>query len=101
MTKSKGKQREQPSSICHPFLPSISPFTPSITEEHNKNTISNLKHSPRVKLDWKPLLKEITSRVEFLILQSARGAREVRGASWRCPVLRMPVSETLRHFDWC
>lgn len=69
-TKNKGSRREQPLSISHPlhssFPPSLlSPLLLLLLESTIKHTMSYLKHSPRVKLDWKPLLKEITSGVEF------------------------------------
>lgn len=86
-TKNKGNRREQPLSISHPFQspfpPSLlSPFLLLLLKSTIKNTISNLKHSPCVKLDWKPVLKEITFGAEFLFLQSASGAKEVRKALW-------------------
>lgn len=97
LTKSKGNRRKQLLSISHlfysSFLPSISSFTPPITEEHNKNTIFNLKHSPCVKLDWKPLLKEITSGVEFLFFRLHQepwrsGSLGCSAHSWGCHSLQ-------------
>lgn len=89
MTKNKGAAFiDLPSFLfCFPsfLLSLLSPLLLRLLKKHNKNTISNLKHSPCVKLDWKPLLKEITFAAEFLFLQSASGANEVRKALWPVP----------------
>lgn len=73
-----------------------------------KNTISNLKRAPRVNLDCKPLLEEISFSDEFLFLHSASGPEEVRKALWRCPLVRLAVWENIpahgaqrdRDFHW-
>lgn len=94
MTKTTRERAAFIDCQAFPFLFPSFTLSPPITEEHNKkkkHTRSNLKLSPRVKLDWKPLLKEITFGAEFLFLQSASGAKEVREALWRCPLLRLPV----------
>lgn len=106
-TKNKGNQREAAfiDLPCLPFLfpsfpPSLlSPLLLLLLKSTIKNTISNLKHSPCVKLDWNPLLKEITFGAEFLFLQSASAAKEVRKALWRCPLLMLPVWEKLPAFS--
>lgn len=74
-TKNEGSRREQLLLISHLFhsyfssspLSLLSPLLLRLLKKHNKNTISNLKHFPCVKLDWKPLLKEITSAAEFFV----------------------------------
>lgn len=95
-TKNKGNQREQPLSISHPFqsfFPSfppslLSPFPLLLQKSTIKNTISNLKHSPCVKLDWKPLLKQITSGEEFFVFTV--GVRSQRGQEG---LVAMPTAE--------
>lgn len=53
-----------------------------------KNTISYLEHSAFVKLDWKLLLKKISSGEEFLFFPI-----EVRNQSAQEGVIEMPSSE--------
>lgn len=53
-----------------------------------KNTISYLEHSAFVKLDWKLLLKKISSGEEFLFFPV-----EVRNLSAQEAVMEMPSSE--------
>lgn len=85
-TENKGNRREQPLSIRHPlppFPPSLlSPLLLLLLKSTIKNTISNLKHSPGVKLDWNPpppVLKEITSGAEFFVFTVSTGSQRGQG----------------------
>lgn len=94
-TKNKGNRREQPLSISHPFHSSfppslLSPFLLLLLKSTIKNTMSYLKHSPRVKLDWKPLLKEITSGVEFCFYSQHKEPKGSEGG-----LVAMPTAEAV------
>lgn len=52
--------------------------------------MSYLKHSPRVKLDWKPLLKEITSGAEFCFYSQHKEPKGSEGG-----LVAMPTAEAV------